>query len=374
MAAYLTWRGIPPPRSFRSLVQRAQQPHVPPLQPGTYGNAAVARMMVRDTRLDCSSYSPRRTTATITILPPRCSATTATRATNVRAQTSAATSSTSPSPSTSAPPTPVAAPHQQRSTDATRTKGDPAPSRAGTPQSPGQERASKQAAQRQPTQHHTATGIRGNRASPAGSGAIPSPTNTGAVGTQPEQPPGTAHLHREPAPSSTGSPQPLTPPVAPAHGPQPAASQKAATQAHPEPCPHHDAPDRPAAGPAYAPPEGPPAQAHTATPTDNTAAGPSDTVHPHSPGPTEGLIPEAPAPSGAEDLPATTHNGPAPQRRHAPPTRPTARPAEPSSPGHPASSPGPGPDPACTAAPGSSQRPAGPGSRPEPPPVAEGHA
>ena len=30
MAAYLTWRGIPPPRSLRPLVQRAQQPHVPP--------------------------------------------------------------------------------------------------------------------------------------------------------------------------------------------------------------------------------------------------------------------------------------------------------------------------------------------------------
>ena len=58
MAAYLTWRGIPPPRSLRSLVQRAQQPHVPPPQPGTYGNAAVARMMARGTRLDGSSCSP----------------------------------------------------------------------------------------------------------------------------------------------------------------------------------------------------------------------------------------------------------------------------------------------------------------------------
>ena len=193
MAAYLTWRGIPPPRSLRSLVQRAQQPHVPPPQPGTYGNAAVGRMMARGTRFDGSSYSPRRTSATITTLPPRSRATTATRATNVRARTSAATSSTSPSPSTSAPPTPVAAPHQQHATGATRTTGDPAPSRAGTPQSPRQERASKRAAQRQPTQHHTTTGDRGHGASPAGGGTTPSPTNTGAVGTQPQQPPGTAH-------------------------------------------------------------------------------------------------------------------------------------------------------------------------------------
>ena len=35
MAAYLTWRGISPPRSLRSLVQRAQQLHVPPPQLGT---------------------------------------------------------------------------------------------------------------------------------------------------------------------------------------------------------------------------------------------------------------------------------------------------------------------------------------------------
>ena len=331
MAAYLTWRGIPPPRSLRPLVQRAQQPHVPPPQPGTYGNAAVAGMTARDTRLDGRSYSSWRT---MTTLPPRSCATTATRAMNARARTSAATSSTSPSPSTSAPPAPVATPHQQRATDATQATGNPAPSRPGKPQSPRQERASKRAAQRQPTQHHTATGIWGHRASPTGSRAIPSPTNTGAVGTQPNQPPGTAYAHRKPAPSPTGSPQPLKPPVASAHGPRPAASQTAATQAHAESRPHHGTPDRPAAGPAYAPPDGPPTQAHSATPTDTTASRPSDTVHPRTPGPTEGLIAQAPATSGAEDLPATTHDRPAPhqpgrrrsrQSRHLPVAEPPAR-------------------------------------------------
>ena len=284
-------------------------------------------MMARGTRLDGSSYSSWRT-ATITTPPPQSRATTATRATNVGARTWATKSCTSSSSSTSAPPTTVDTPHQQRATDATRTTGDPAPLRAGTPQSPRQERASKRAAQRQPPQHHTATEIQGQRASPAGSGAIPSPTNTGAVGTHPEQPPGTAHPHREPAPSPTGSPPPLTPPVASVHGSQPATSQAAATQAHPEPRPHHGTQDRPAARRAYAPPNGPPKQAHTATPTNTTNARPSDTVHPHNHGPTEGLIPEAPATSGAEDLPATTHDGPPPQRHHAPPTGPTARPAE----------------------------------------------
>ena len=170
-------------------------------------------------------------------------------------------------------------------------------------------------------QHETAAGIQGRRASPAGSRAIPSPRNTGAVGTQPEHPPGNAHSHREPAPSPTSTPQPLTPPVSSAHSARPAANQAAATQAHPEPRPHHGTPDRPAAGSAYAPPNGPPAQAHTATPTDTTAAQPSDTVHPHTPGPNEDLIPQAPATSGAEDLPATTHVGPAPQRHQGPTNR-----------------------------------------------------
>ena len=135
MAAYLTWRGTPPPRSLWPLIQRAKQPHVPRPQPGTYGNAAVARMMARGTRLDGSSYSSRRT-AIITTLPPRSRVTTATGYTNVRARTSAATSSTSPSPSTSAPPTPVATPHRQRATNTTQTTDDLASSRAGTPQSP----------------------------------------------------------------------------------------------------------------------------------------------------------------------------------------------------------------------------------------------
>ena len=372
-AAYLTWRGIPPPRSLQSLVQRARQPHVPPPQPGTYCNAAVARMMARGTQLNGSSYSPRRTTATITTLPPRSHATTATRATNVRAQTSAATSSTSPSPSTSAPPTPIPAPHQQHTTDATRTTGDPVPSWAGTPQSPRPERASKLAAQRQPTKHHTTTGDRGHRASPAGRGTTPSPTNTGALGTEAEQPPGTAHPHTEPAQSPTGSPTPLTPPVTPAHGPRPAASQAAATQARPEPRPHRGTPDQPAADPVHMPPDGPPTQAHTVTPTNTTAARPSGSMHPHDPGPTEGLTPQAPATFGMGDLPAMTCDGPAPQLRHAPPAGLPARLAEPSSPGRPAPGTSPGPDPARTTAPAGAPQPAGPGSRPEPPPVAEGH-
>ena len=258
---------------------------------------------------------------------------------SVWAQTSAATSSTSPDTSTSAPTMPAAEPHQQHAADTTRTTGGPAPSRAGTPQSPQQERASKRAAQRQPTQHHATTGSRGHLASPARSGALPCPTNTGAVGTQPGQPPGTAHPHRVPAPSPTGSPQPLTPPVAPAHGPRPAASQAATTQAHPEPRPHHGAPDRPAADPTYTPTDNLPTRTHTATPTDATTARPSDAGQPHTHGPTGGLTPRASATTGTEDLPATTHGDRCPsstrphqpdhrhdrQNRHLPAARPPAQ-------------------------------------------------
>ena len=99
-------------------------------------------------------------------------------------------------PSTPARPTPVATPHQQRAANAARTTDAPAPSRAGTQQSPRQERASKRAAQPQPPRHHTATGIQGHRASRAGRGPVPSPTNTGAEGTRPEHPAGTARPHR----------------------------------------------------------------------------------------------------------------------------------------------------------------------------------
>ena len=374
MGAYLTWRGIPLPRNLQPLAQLAQQPRVPPPQPGPYGNAAVARMIARGTRLDGSSSSSRRT-ATITTPPPRSRATTATRATNLRARAPpAATSSTSSGPSTSAPPTPVATRHQQRAADATRTTNAPAPLRAGTPQSPRQERASKQAAQRNRPHHHPATGIQGHQASRAGSGAVPSPTNTGAVGTLPEQPPSTANPHRKPTLSHTARPGPQTPPGASAHGHQPAAGQAAATQAHPEPRPRHGTPDRPTAGPAYAPQEDPPTQEHAATPTDTATTRPSDTVCPHTHDPTEGPDPQAPATASTGDLPATTHAGLAPQRHHAPATGPTAGPAKPSSPGRPAPRPDPGPDPARTTALEGARQLAGPGSRPGSPPVSEDHA
>ena len=100
---------------------------------------------------------------------------------------------------------------------------------------------------------------------------------------------------------------------------------------------------------------------HIPTPTDTTAARPSGTVHPHTPGPTEGLTPQAPATSGTGGLPAMTRDG-------------LAWLGGLSSPGCQAPSPSPGPDPARTNAPAGVPHPAVPGSRPGPPPVAEDHA
>ena len=152
-----------------------------------------------------------------------------------------------------------------------------------------------------------------------------SPTNTGMVGTRPEQPPGTAHPHMDP------TLQPQKPFGASTHGHQPAASRAAATQAHPEPRPRHGTPDRPTAGPANAPPEDPPTQTGAATLTDTTITRSSDTVHPQVHNPTEGPKPQAPATSSTTapgDLPATAQAEPASQRHHAPPAGPVVRPTE----------------------------------------------
>ena len=235
---------------------------------------------------------------------------------------------------------------------------------------------------RTPASTPRAPGIQGHRASPAWSGAVPSPTNTAAVGTPPEQTSGTAHRHMGPARGPTGSraPQPQTPTGAFARGRQPAASGAAATQAQPEPRPSHGTPDQRTEGPAYVPPEGPPTQTRTATPTDTTNTRPSGTMRPHAHNPTESPSPQAPAtPSAAAPevhlrAPAQAH--PASQRHHAPPAGPAVRPTEPSSPSRPASNPGPGPDPdpAHATVTADTPRSAGPESQPGRTPVSEGHA
>ena len=70
MAAYLTWRRIPLPRSLVPFARRAQQLHVPPPRPGMYGNAAVARIMAGGAQNYSSSTSTQRAAITTTT-PPR---------------------------------------------------------------------------------------------------------------------------------------------------------------------------------------------------------------------------------------------------------------------------------------------------------------
>ena len=208
-----------------------------------------------------------------------------------------------------------------------------------------------------------------------------SPTNTAAVGTQPKQPPGTAHPQMGSAPGPTGdrAPQPQTPPGASTRGRQPAACQAAATQANPEPRPRHGTPNRRTEGPSHAPPEGPPTHTRTATPTDVTNTRPFRTVRPNTNNATKSPSPQAPATPSAStpgDHPqAPAQAEPASQRHNDPPARPAVRPTETSSRSRPAPDPGPNPDqdPAQATVPADDPRSADPGSQPGPTPMSEGH-
>ena len=301
MAAYLTLRGIPLPRSIVPVVRRAQQPLVPPPLPGRYGNVAVARIMAGGALHHSSSTSIRRT-GSITN-QPRLRATAATRATNVHALAPSGagapqipTTSTSSRPSTSAPQATIHLPHRMQATEATRTAGVLGPSGAGTPQSCRQERASKRAAQRHQLPHHAATAIWEHRASPAGRETMPSHTNAATAGAQLEQPLGTVRppTSRRPGPTGDPGPRPQTPPDACTRGHQPAAP----AQANPESHPHHSPPVRPTKGPTHAPSKAPPTQICTATPTDATSARPEQplgTLRPQAQIPTGSPSPQAPA-------------------------------------------------------------------------------
>ena len=356
MAAYLTWRGILLPRGHVPVARRAQQPLVPPPQPGTYGNAAVARMMARGAEHHSCSTSSQRT-ATITT-QPRSRTTAATGATNVRplapsgtgAQRSQ-TTSTSPSPSTSIPRAYIHSPHRPQTTDATQTVGDPAPSGAGTPQSPRQELASKRAAQRHQPQHHAATEIREHQASPAGRGTMPSHRNTATANARPEQPLGTTRPPTGPGPGPAGNtdPQPQTPPDASTRGHRPAPLAQANAELHP-----HGSPQvRPTASPTHTLSDSPPTQTRTATPTDATSARPErplGTMRPHAHIPTGSPSPQAQAtactwtPRYHPSAPAQAEL--APQQRQHPPAGPAVWPTE--TPSGSLSGPSPDPNPGPT--------------------------
>ena len=355
MVPYPTWRGLPLPRSLMPVARRPQQPLVPEPWPGTYGNAAVARMMAGGARHHSSSTSSQRT-VTITS-QPRLHATAATRATNVRALAPSGpgapqnpTASTSSSPCSSILHGTVHPPHRPQASDAIRTTGVPAPSGAGTQQSPRHERASKRAAQRHEPQHHAATATREHRASPAGRRTMPSHTNMATAGARPEERLGTVRPQTSPGPGPTGDPgpQPQTPPDASTCGQQPAAP----TPANLEPHSHHSPPVRPNEGPRHVPSEGPPTQTCTATPTDATSARPErplGTIRPHAHIPIGSPSPQAPAtPSTSAPgyhPPAPAQAEPAPQQRHHPQAGQAVRPTETASGSQPAPGPDPDPDP-----------------------------
>ena len=371
MAAYLTWRAIPLPRRLVPVARRAHQPPVPSRQPGTYGNAAVARMTAGGARHHTSSTSNRRV-ATITNQPrPRTTA--ATTATTARAPAPSGTgapgnptTSTPPSPPTSTPHATAHSPHRPQTTEATRTTGSPAPSGAGTPQSPRQERAAKKATQRHPPQHHAATATREHQASPARRGNMPSHMNTTTTSARPEQPLGTMRPQTGPGPGPAcdPGPQPQTPPDASTRGQRPAAP----TQANPEPHPHHSPPVQTTASPTHKPSDGPPTQTGTATPTDDTSAQPErplGPMRPHAQIPTESPSPQAPAVACTSTAgyhpPARAQAEQAPHQHHDPPAGPAVRPTKAPSGSPPAPSPELDPDPVHAGVPADAPRANTPG-------------
>ena len=361
----------PPPRSLRPLAQRAQQPHVPPPQPGTYGNAAVARMMARGTRLLPPSGETRPSPPPHTGPAPRQRLGPQMYAPEHRRLQRPPRPAAHPPPppphpsphhTNSAPPTPSwlrtlrhhRGPARHRAPDkSVRPNGRRNDNHRNTTRPQGSRDTGGHLPGAEP---YTAPRIRGQWA--------PGPNNPLALhtrtGRRPRAPQEACNLkHHLARPRKVSGRQPAR---RQQHRPT---QSPARTMAHLTGRQQAQHTRRPKA---------PPPQAHAATPTDTTTVPPCDTVLPHNHDPIEGLDPQAQATSSTEDLPATTHAGPAPQRHHAPPPGPTARPAEPSSPGRPAPGPDPGPDRARTTPPTGAPQPVGPGSRPEPPPVAEGHA
>ena len=222
IVAWMTWRQIPVPRWLQPAVERANPPLVPPPQPGTYGNAAVARGALSGTAPAWSrSSSPH-----------------------------------------SGPGAAIRA--QPRPRNKTRATGIPAPSRANPPQSPRQDRAAKRPAQRYlptPQRHNDTTSAppqgaptanHGSPAPPAERGSIPHRTATAtnpATDARPHEPLGTTRPQPMTTPSPTRNPTPQAQASACGHHPP------TPTRAEPQPHPHRDSPAQPT---APVPPGSPP--------------------------------------------------------------------------------------------------------------------
>ena len=174
---------------------------------------------------------------------------------------------------------------------------------------------------------------------------MPSHTNTATTSTPPEQPLGTMRPQTGPGPGpGDPGPQPQTLPDASTRSHRPATP----TRDNLEPHPHHSPPVRPTTSPTHGPSDCPPAQTHTATPTNATSTRPEQplgTMGPNAHIPTGSPSPQAPAkpctPTPGYHPPAWAQAEPTPQHRHDPPYGLAVGPTEAPSGSHLAPSPDP---------------------------------
>ena len=295
MAAHLTWRGIPLPRSPQPLARRAQQPHVPPPRPGTYGNAAVARMMAPQLLLLLpENRDHHHPSAPV----PRHNSDQGDECTR---------------PGTARPnglhvlrpihlrPPPHPSPHNTNRTPPTphglRTlQHHQGPARHRAP-----DKSVRPNGQHNDTHHNTTwpEGSRDTGRHLSGAERCPAPRIQGQWAPDRSNPL---------AQHSRTWTRPRNPKQHPARPHTVTSRQTAGQRRHrPARSPTYamEQPDRPTAGQANAPPEDPPTQTRAATPTNTR---PSDTVHPKAHNPTESPNPQAPATSGTTapgDLPTT---------------------------------------------------------------------
>ena len=287
MGAWLTWRQIPVPEWLRPVVEWAHRPPLSPPQPGTYGNAAVARAAQTVAALPhygSSFSSPSRPGESDHGAPPW------------REQYPRYPSSSSASIGTQ--------PRLQSTAGAT---GALEPSRAD-PLSPWQERAAQRRARRYPSapQHH-----------PGSTSAPPQGATSGDRGN-PARPIEGENLRPE-EPSSAANPQPAD---APSHTRRQTLSDPVPTRER-----HHPL-TPPRTGPETGSHHDSPAQSKTAeTPINHPATGPASALAsahaPHADAPMRAQL-HGPHPATPQAQGPTLAQIPRGAHRHATTAQPTA--------------------------------------------------
>ena len=323
MAAYLTWRGMPLLRRLVPVPRRAHQPLVPQPQPGTYGNASVARMT--------GGGAPHNSSSNLH--PVNCDhhqrATVGQHSGNqghrcTRSGTIGDRRATKLNDLHVLECIPLHSPHHHPlTTPAADHRSHRHYGRSGTI---GGRKDTKPPARTciQTGGTTTAAAARHRRSDP-GAPVITCREEKHAqpheYGNRKRQARATPRHHAptngpRPGPRRRPGSQPQTPLDVSTRGHRPAAP----TRAYPKPHPHHSPPVRPKASPAHIPADGPPTQTRTATLTDATSARPER--------PLGTMRPEAQSPLGApvprlQQHPACRPQGTIRRPRHRPNRHPS---------------------------------------------------